>query len=370
MSEKTTSKKLKKPARVSKKPTARNTKKITPLRILRRLGSLIAYPFVKVYRVLRNNRRSSVHKTFQRSRRRDKRQQPKVEGLIAFSWSAWRALWADRWLYSRLFGVFLVLSSTVMIGMQIGNVTNFNALVDNVNEQTNSFIDPLMRGVATVGSAIIGTFNANLTDAQSMAIATMYLFVILVMIWLLRQRMAGQKVNVRDGLYSAGAPILALFILVGIGILQLVPFGLSLFVYSTANVLGLLTGGVESAMFGLALFLVAVLTLYFMMTTIFSLFIVTIPGTYPFRAYQTSRRIVAGQRMRLLIRVVWLAFTLLLLWFVVLVPFVIIINSISMQNSELIPIGVQVMTGVSLIYGTTYMYLLYRRMIDEPDKER
>lgn len=121
-------------------------------------------------------------------------------------------------------------------------------------------------------------------------------------------------------------------------------------------------------MFSIALFLVLVLTLYFMTTTLFAIFIATLPGTYPIVAYRTARKIVAGQRARLLFRLIWLAVIVVAMWFMVLVPIVIITNSLNGQNSIVIPLAVQTMLGAGLIYAAAYAYLLYRRMIDDPTK--
>jgi hypothetical protein len=119
-------------------------------------------------------------------------------------------------------------------------------------------------------------------------------------------------------------------------------------------------------MFVAALFLMAVLTLYFMTTTLFALFIASIPGTYPLKAYRAARQIVAGQRLRLLLRLVWMVVVILIAWFIVLVPTIIIVNSIGAGDSWAIPIAYQLVVITSIVYATAYGYLLYRRMIDEP----
>jgi hypothetical protein len=335
----------------------------------RQIGAWLAWPFVTVYRRLRSNRNTSPHKSFIRTRRRDKIKKPKLEGYIAFPWYVAGVLWAKKWVYTRFIFTYVLLSATTYGAMQITNISSVNTNIDSAAQTLGSVFDPAVRAVITVGSAIGGAFNANLSDIQYLVVTTLYIFTALAIVWLLRQQLAGNAVKVRDGLYSAGAPILALFVLVAIAVAQLIPLALTTLVYVTANSSGILDGGIESAMFGVALLLVIVLTLYFMTTTLFSMFIATIPGTYPIKAYRTARQIVAGQRLRLLLRLLWAVLIILLFWFVILVPVVIITNSMGGQNTIVIPLAVQFMAGFSVIYGTAYAYLLYRRMIDDPVDE-
>lgn len=331
---------------------------------------VLAWPFVTPYKKLRAKRAAAVHKTFVRTRRRDKIKKPKLEGFLSFSWYVAGVVWSNKKLFTKFLAVFVILSFVTLGASQVENAGIVNQVIDDVNDASGSMIDPVMRAVTTTGTAIGGLFSRNLSDTQYFIVGALYLFFSLTVVWLLRYRLAGNKVKVRDGLYSSGAPIVALFALVAIAILQLIPFALVAYVYTSAVSLGLLVGGIETAMFSGALILMAVLTLYFMTTTLFAMIIVTIPGTYPIRAYRTAKRIVAGQRLRLLFRLLFMVIIILLVWFVILVPIIIIINSINLQESFAIPLAIQIVTGISLIYGVSYTYLLYRRMIDEPAKER
>ena len=329
--------------------------------------SWLAWPFVKVYKVLSDNRKASPHKSFQMTRRRDLPKRPKLEGYVAFPWYVARILWRDKWLFMRLLMVFLVLSALTSGTVQMANMGTVNEAVGVIDDETDGqVLEPVTKAFAVVGASLLGSLNANMTDTQFLLFFAIGFFLCIVVVWLLRQRQAGNRVNVRDGLYNSGSPILSLYVLVIVGVLQLIPLALLTLVYSAAVSGGVLSGGIDTAMFSIALFMALVLTLYFMTTTLFAIFIATIPGTYPLVAYQTARRIVAGQRARLLFRLLWLALIVAVLWFMVLVPVVIMTNSLGGQDSLVIPLAVQTVTGASLVYASAYAYLLYRRMIDDP----
>lgn len=329
----------------------------------------LARPFVRLYRNLRQRREESTHKSFVRTRKRDKKKIPKIEGFIAFPWYVTRILWNRKFLYLRLVLLVVVMSVVVVGAVQATSAGNLNSIFESSQSDADG-TNPVMRALITVGSSMTGSLNSNLTDAQKLYMSAVYIIVLLTVVWLLRHQLAGQKVNVRDGLYSSSGPFAAEYVLILIGVIQLIPAAIAALLYSAGLISGALQGGIEMGMFSLALFFIVVLTLYFMTTTLFAMFIVTIPGSYPLRAYRAAREIVAGQRLRLLFRILWLVIIILIAWFIFLVPVVIIANSINVGSTIVIPIAVQTMLALSLVYGMAYLYLLYRRMIDDPADEK
>lgn len=369
LTKKKTTKTSVKNAAVRTKASSKKTAKKFRLPSWRAVGRTLAWPFVTLYRKLQRNRAAAPHKTFVRTRRRDKIKRPKIEGYIAFPWYVLRMLWNRKWVYIRFIFTFFILSVIFIGALQADNISSVNETIDSAASGTD-VIGPVMRAAMTVGSSIAGALNNNLSDVQYIYISALVILAILTVIWLLRHQLAGNKLKMRDGLYSAAAPIAAEYVLLIVGIAQLIPAALGVLVYVSATTAGLLSGGIETAMFSLALFLIVVLTLYFMTTTLFAMFIATIPGTYPMKAYRTARQIVAGQRLRLLLRLLWMVIILLVVNFIVLVPIVIVVNSFGGSGSWVIPIAYQLAVITSLVYGTAYGYLLYRRMIDDPAEEK
>lgn len=333
----------------------------------RRFLRRIAYPFVAFYQRLRRSRSEAPHQSFSLTRQRDKPKKPHMERFIRFTISVFQTLWASKGIFSRFLLLYFVLA-IVMVGIIQGtNLSSVNDIVDAVNEDSSGAItEPFTRAFVVVTSSLGGALNSNLSEVQQFYMLALYIFVALVTIWLLRQRLAGKTITLRDGLYSAGAPLIGLYVLVVVALLQLVPMALAALAYSVAVSGGFIQGGIEAAMFSIALALVAVLTLYFMLTSVFAFMIATIPGTYPLRAYATAKKIIAGQRLRLLLRLFWLALVIVIIWYGILIPIAIIVNALSLNDSLVIPVAVQFVTGFCLIYGVSYFYLLYRRMIDDP----
>ena len=353
-----------------KQPQSKTKQFVSALRRLtwRSVAQWVTYPFRAMYAWARRLRQQGPHQTFVLTRSRDKVPKPKLESFVGFSWYVAKTLGQNKWLFLRFLALYMVFAVAMVGVVQSENLDTANMVIDSVNEESDSVIDPLMRAVVVASSSLGGALNSNLTDVQQLYMSALYIFIALAVVWLLRQRLAGTTVTVRDGLYSAGAPLVSIYLLVVIGIMQLIPAALGTIVYTSAAAGGLLSGGIETGMFAIALFLLLVLTLYFMTTTLFAIMIATIPGTYPIRAYKTARKIVTGQRARLLVRLFWLALLLLIVWYGVLIPVVIIANSFNMGSSFVIPLAIQAVIGFCLVYGASYCYLLYRRMIDDPVK--
>lgn len=363
-----------KPKQKLKRPDVTKTVK-TPkslgerfLAIVKNIPALLVRPFVRLYQRLRRQRAKASHHSFVLTRKRDKPSKPEIEGLFRLGWVVWAYLLKHKGLFARFLLLYIVLTTALVGVIQGENLSNINQIVDEIGQQAGSLFSPLMQSLVIVGSSMGGALTGNLTEVQQLYMVALYIFASMVVIWLLRQLMAGNKVKLRDGLYNAGSPVVAVMVLVAVAVLQLIPFAFLALIFNTALSSGLLAGGIETAMFSIALFLGAVLTLYFMTTTIFALMIVTVPGTYPLRAYVLAKQIITGQRGRLLMRLVWLGVNIVIFWFVVMVPVVLIANATNLQSTPLVTISVQLTTGLSIVYASAYCYLLYRRMINDPAK--
>lgn len=226
-------------------------------------------------------------------------------------------------------------------------------------------IDQATQTVALFGAAVTGGLGQPLSEVQQLYVLLLSLFTWLVVIWLLRHLIAGTQVKVRDALYNAGAPFVATILIAAIISIQLLPAALGILVYTTANASGVLVGGVEAMMFAVAAALLAVLSLYWVSSSMFALLLSSVPGTYPMRALKMAGDLVIGRRTSLMLRLVWLGFVLLLLWAIVLIPTILLSGWINIEWLPLVPVTMQILSAISVIFVTSYAYLLYRKMIDE-----
>lgn len=317
---------------------------------------------VKRLQILRARR---THKSFALTRRRDIPKRPELPGYIAFTRAVCKTVWRFRQQFAVLLIVY-VLATLILTG--VSQQSEYRDIADVVGQVGDeSGLDALTRIGELFGATVLGALNGNLTEIQQFYLAVFYALMWLVMVWLLRQLLAGNSVRVRDGLYNAGAPFISTILIVMLMLLQATPAALGAMIFATATTMGVLAG-VVGMMFGVAALVLVVLSFYWLTSSFFALVIVTLPGTYPMQAVRGASDIALGRRTALLFRLLWLVVLLLLVWAVVLLPVLLFDNWMQISWLPLVGVAVQVASGLSFIFGVTYIFLLYRKMIDDPAK--
>lgn len=311
------------------------------------------------------------HRSFRLTRRRDYKRSLILPGYIAFTKEVGRTIWQYRKILIRFVAVYILLSALLVgVGSQDTYTTLTSTLRDTSGEIfKGNFAQVGQAGIillSIAGSGITGT----LTESQQIYAVILILLAWLVTVWLLRNLIAGHKVNVRDGLYNAGAPIVASFIVAIVFVIQLVPIGLAILGYTAAVSSDFLSGGVEAMLFWIAAALLAITSLYFLTSTFFAMILVTLPGMYPFRALKIAGDMVISRRVRILLRLMWMFLTIIIGWIVVMLPFILIDGWLKgmwpqIEWLPIIPIVLLILTTVTVVWMASYIYLLYRKVVDD-----
>ncbi len=309
------------------------------------------------------------HRSFRRTRRRDYVRSLKLPGYWSFTAKVWLMLWRHRRLFS-----LLVLLYVLFIFL-IGGVTNqatYQEISDLVNQSTGEVSRGVWGSVGQAGLLLVSAFVSpgDISAEQQIYMSLIATMLWLTVVWLLRDIMAGHKPRLRDGIYSAGAPIAASIVVAVVGVIQLVPVGIVALVYSGLTSVGLLSEGVGLMIFWTFAVLVATLVLYWMTPTFLALVIVTLPGMYPMRALKVASDVVVGRRLRILYRILWMLLMVVLAWAAVMIPItlldVALKNALSaIKSVPIVPVVAVIMSSVTAMWAATYIYLLYRRIIDD-----
>ncbi len=311
------------------------------------------------------------HRSFQLTRRRDYARSLELPGYWKFTRQVWQLLWKHKNTFLLLAGVYALLSAA-FIGL--GSQSTYTELVATLRETSSDVFEGQWGQIQQAGllfaSLATSGLSGTLTGEQQIYSILFALLVWLTVIWLLRQFMADRKVKLRDGLYSAGAPLIPTFLLTLVMAVQLFPLAIAGIAYASAQSSGLLNGGVEAMLFWSAAVLATVLSLYWTTATFFATVIVTLPGTYPLAALQTAGDMVVGRRVRLLLRLLWMIITVAAFWAVVLIPIILIDGLVkgwwpAIEWFPLVPIVLLVLGVLSMIWSAAYVYVLYRKVIED-----
>lgn len=311
------------------------------------------------------------HTSFRLTNRRDYKRSLALPGYWSFTSQVSKFFWRNS---KSLLVIALIYA--VLTGLLVGLASQdtYLAFKDSFADNTTGWLEGASGELIKLGTIfttmISGGFSANLTEAQQTYAIILGFMVWLATIWLLRNLAAGHKVKIRDALYNSGAPIIPTLFLGVVLIVQLIPIALALIAYGAASTSGLLSGGVEAMLFWMAAGLLALLSFYWVASTALALVIVTLPGTYPLKALTTAGDLLVGRRFRLLLRLLWMLLGVLVIWAAVMIPVILIDDWLKglwswMYYVPLVPLGILGMSSLSVVLMSTYIYFLYRKVLED-----
>ena len=185
--------------------------------------------------------------------------------------------------------------------------------------------------------------------------------------------MAGHKIKLRDAFYNAMTPLVSTFLIFIVAVIQCIPIFLLIIVYSAAVQTDFLATPFYALVFFIFAALMILLSGYLLSSTLMAFVAVSAPGLYPMRALNTASDLMAGRRVKFVLRLVALFFALAVTWVVVMLP--LIVFDLLMKNFEwtkdipFVPVCLLSMTCFTGIFVTAYLYLYYRFMLGYDTQE-
>lgn len=269
-----------------------------------------------------------------------------------------------------VFGRLILLAAVVSLlltGLTV--YTYYTGLTQATDEVAGQLPAGVFRTFVEVGalaiSVVSGAASSSLTEAQQIFTALFYLLLWLVTVWLLRHLLSGNTVKLRDGLYNAAAPLISTCLVALAAVAQVLPFALIVALVAAVSSTGV-AGGFLWLIFGVAVVaLFAALTLYWLAGTVFAGVIVTLPGTYPWAALRSARQVVAGYRRDVVLRLLWLGLVASVVMFLAVAPVVLLDVVTGYRLSAFVVLASQLVGAALFVYGSAYVYMLYRGVIDE-----
>lgn len=311
------------------------------------------------------------HRSFRLTYRRDYKRSLDLPGYFVFTSYVAKILRKNRKLFISL-ALFFALLNMLMVGISSQDIyQNISETLDSTsNNAFDSIWGKFTKSGILLASVATGIYSEGISESQQIYGSLIFLLIWLTTIWLLRNILAGRKVKLRDGLYSSGSPIVSTFLIFLLIIVQLLPFALAMIGYGAANTSGLLSGGVEAMLFWIVALLLTTLSLYWLTSSLFALVIVTLPGMYPYQAIKTAGDLVIGRRMRIFFRLIWMLLVVIISWIIVAIPIIMLDSWLKTTWSGLgwmpiVPIMILIMTSFTTVWVSSYIYLLYRKVVDD-----
>lgn len=325
-------------------------------------------------RLLRKNKRVNPHRSFRRSYREDYQRKLEIPGIMAHIFATFKVLFKNWKLFLPLLILAVVLNGILVGLMSEETYVQFQDALDVTEEQMGG---TELGNVAKAGLLLLSSITTGGLAGESSEAGTVFLVLIFLMLWLvtiylLRQRLAGNKVKLRDGLYNSMTPLVASIVVFVVAAVQCLPILILIIAYSAAVQTELLATPFYALLFFIFGALMILLSGYLLSSTLIALVAVSAPGLYPLKALQAASDLMMGRRIRFILRLVAVFLALILVWVLVMMP-IILLDLLIKQwewtaGFPLVPICLNVMTCFTMIYVTAYLYLYYRWMLGYEEK--
>lgn len=325
----------------------------------------------KKQRQKRKAERVNPHKSFRRTYREDYKRDLQVPGIMAHIFATFGVIFKN-WRLFLPFLVLVVVLNVLLVGlMSEDTYTRFQDVLDQTNtELAGGELGSVPKAAMLLMSSVTtGGLSSDSSEATVIFMIIVFLLIWLVTIFLLRHRLAGQKVKLRDGLYNAMAPVVPTFVVLVVALIQCLPLVILVIAYSAAVQTEFLTMPLYALAFFIFAVLMIVLSGYLLSSSLIALVAVSAPGLYPGKALAAASDLMMGRRIRFILRLVALIFALAVVWVIVMVP--LILFDLFMKQFEwtagipFVPVCLNVMTCWTIMYVTAYLYLYYRWLLGQ-----
>lgn len=205
----------------------------------------------------------------------------------------------------------------------------------------------LFGNVSTADSEIASTYQLLLLALVSMAL-----------IWTFRQLHSDtpRPVSIKNAYYNGTAPFVRYLLVNTVIVLQLVPALLGLAIYQQVLGTGLAASSAESFVWLMLLIMMLLLSFYMVSSSIFALFIVTLPDVTPMQALRSARELVHFRRFEVIRKVIFAPFVLVCIIAVLFIPITLFLTSAA-------DVLFFVAAVLAIAIMNSYLYQLYRSLL-------
>lgn len=293
-----------------------------------------------------------------------------LPNFIAFTVEVWRTIWQYKSTFWRLVVLYALLSG-VFVGIASQDV--YSQLSSILRQMGGEVLRGDASKFGEVGEVLLtsltGAANPAIGEAQQFIGGLLVLIVWLTTVWLLRAFLAGHNPQLRDGFYNSGAPLVPTFLLSFLLVIQLIPAAIAVIVMAAAIPTGFINGGVMLLLFWIVALLLIGLSLFWATSTFMALIVVTLPGMYPMKALRSARELVAGRRLRIVLRMLWLVVLSMFFWTLVMVLVILFdawVKGVwqAIEEVPLVPIAFLFASSSTVVWMASYTYLFYRKVVD------
>ncbi|MBQ3309793.1 hypothetical protein IJG78_03935 [Candidatus Saccharibacteria bacterium] len=312
-----------------------------------------------------------LHQSFKRSYREDYERPFEAPGLLSHAIRSFKLVFTNWKLFIPLIIIMVILNITLVGLMNEDTFVQFQKSLDETSSDLKmGNIGTFTRsGLLLISTITTGGLSQGMTEVQQVFAVLLFIITWLVTIYLLRHRLAGHQVKLRDGLYNALAPFISTLLVALVIFIEAIPAMIVVITYSAAVNTDFLSTPFYALIYFIFAALLLLLSIYLISSSLIALVAVSAPGLYPLVAIRTASDLLAGRRIKFIIRLLYLAIITIVIWVIIMLPLIALDLWLKSMFSWLagipfVSLELLIMTCFTAVYATTYIYLYYRRMLD------
>lgn len=279
----------------------------------------------------------------------------RLPNVLVLTRQAALVLWRHKKLFAGIVIIYGLLNLLLVQGLS--SSTDITSLKSTLNQAFTGHWHQVTSGL-TVFVVLVGSAGNGSSPTAGAYQIFLILIVSLAIIWALRQVLAGTNVRVRDAYYKGVYPLVPLvLVLVVIG-LQLLPLIIGTTIYNLVVSNGITAHGWEQLAWAIGAIVLAAVSLYWVCSSLFAGYIVTLPDMTPMKALRSARELVRYRRVQVIRKILWLPLALFVVAAIIMLPIILWLTPVAQWV-----FFVLTMFAVAAVHS--YMYTLYRELLNE-----
>ena len=282
--------------------------------------------------------------------KKEARKRTKLPGSFRLTWRVFGTLRAYWKILGGIVLVYLILNIIFASGISgLGaSVAEIKANLENGDRFWNA-----LGGF----SSLVGSAGVSSSQTASILQSILIILESLVIIWALRQLLAGNKAGVKQAYYQSMSPLIPFLLVVAVIFIQLLPLTFGAPVIGTILSTVLNAGALLTMIMIFIFAALALWSFYMISSSIFALYIVTLPDMQPRQALRSAKNLVKYRRWALMRRVAFLPIFILVAMAIIVVPLILFVSF------AVVPIF-YILSMVAILFVHTYLYSLYRSLLE------
>ncbi len=291
------------------------------------------------------------------------------QNYFEFSKHVLKVIFKNKKFFIKL-GSLMVVIGIVLLGVMSQHSYNIFQEMVNYKIKDQTFFGTIKKSGILLSSVFdTGGFAIGFSEVKNIYFALIMILTWLAVVKFLRLYLANKKPDFKDTIYSCGTPIISLLINIFFLTLKILPLAIIIILYSLISKSLFFENMINLAILRLISLLLVAINIYWLVPSLISLAVITLPGMYPMDSISFSKSLVEGQRFKIILRLLWHLLWVLTFWVVIMIPIItldnLFISKIFLINKiPIIPFVMIVMTIISSIWTFVYFYFIYRRLME------